>query len=123
MALTISGSGGGTALNVPKVETGTYTGTGTSGSSYPTSLTFSGKPIFVAIYGNSDTILLSCLLESESYTVSGYTRNSLDVMYSIFARISGNTVYWYVNSGSGTQKHALQCNSSGWTYNYIALTL
>lgn len=127
MALTISGSGGGTALNVPKIETGSYTGQNKYGSSNPSSLTFSGVPILVFIKVESITPSEQYALFYAFYLTDSYKRSSYLQFTSAsggyltfnesYAKLEGTTLTWY-----NTNSAARQFNAS-YTYSWMALTL
>lgn len=98
------------AVTVPKVATGSYTGTGTYGKSNPNSLTFGFVPKFVAF-------------SSTRYTAFGYLLNPGTRAY-----LSGNatgrdqtvtwnnkTVSWYSGDAQG------QLNYTNTEYYYIAI--
>lgn len=89
-----------------KIKTGSYIGTGTYGESNPCSLTFDFAPKAMwLMYGGGSTASAYLVLgASYQYNGRGY------------AKVSGNTVYWY---GSGNA--ANQMNDSGIQYNYLVL--
>lgn len=114
-----------------KIETGSYVGTGTYGSSKPNVLTFPFAPKLFSIYGIGGSSI--ALLEQNSadarnvifppqshltttyvadkapcinYRNEGYGKRSAD----------GKTIYWYNNSSA---QH--QLNSSSTTYYYFAI--
>ena len=99
---------------ITRVALGTYTGTGTSGSEAPNSLTFEFEPKFLLIWTSTDT-----------YRAMGLSGGNLVGYYSekwgeLFTTWSGNTVSWYayVYSGDGSRP---QMNSNGTTYSYLAI--
>lgn len=97
-----------------KIATGSYTGTGTSGSSNKNSLTFGFLPKIVFISSN------------ETNTGSGFvTPNDGGFGYAggstgskLTTSVSGNTISWYTNTSNGTTQ---QLNSSGKKFEYIAI--
>ena len=111
------------AVEVPKIATGRYVGTGTYGASNPNMLTFEFEPKLVLICDRLYSVLIGT-----SYTdnpVFGVIWGQLEESYTAItaARYStkhvkktGTTMYWYDNDGSD-----LQLNGSGSTYIYIAL--
>ena len=99
-----------------KIVYGSYTGTGTYGSSSPNTLNFNGKPLLVAILPNNNggsmygwgflaakdaPFLYTMMHSSKSYCTTSWT---------------GNTLSWYNSSEVG-----YQFNTSGYTYYYVAL--
>ena len=99
------------AVTAPKIETGSYVGTGTYGSGGKNSLTFGFVPAILII--TADYV-------NNHYVNSGYIvcnsgghggRNG-----NIEAIVDGNTVSWY--SGNDAQ---VQLNTSGLTYKYVAI--
>lgn len=112
-----------TALPVANIETGSYVGTGTSGSGNPTTLTFAGKPIavFVAVHISAATngkyISMPFVRGSEhgcSVQISGNSMTG----YELDATWGDTTLQFYSLNGA-----EYQLNSSGVTYDYVALTL
>lgn len=107
--------------NPAKMETGSYTGTGTSGSSNPNSLTFGFIPEIVFIisapgegsYYRADSIIVATIGLSTSYQDNGYIENGV-ISTGRFAKMSGTTLSWYGNSSQS------QCNYKNNLYNYIA---
>lgn len=110
---------------ITHVQTGSYTGTGTSGASNPNTLTFNFKPRFVIInngnprysdwYGNSQALYL--YPRGGTYTIS----TGVDDSYTLYIHVADKTLSWYYASTSGTasSKAQFQKNSSGGTYYYI----
>ena len=97
--------------NIPvKIETGSYVGTGTYGSSNPNSLTFSFVPKFLMIARNNDTNY-GLLLNNNGF----YIRTSATSLYRLYVTTSDNTIYWYSTEGT-----ANQLNYSD-TYYYVAI--
>lgn len=99
------------AVTAPKIETGSYVGTGTYGSGNKNSLTLNFVPVILIItadyvnnhYANSGYIVCS------SGGHSGQNGNIESV-------VSGNTVSWYSRNSA-----QVQLNTSGLTYNYVAI--
>ena len=99
------------AVTAPKIETGSYVGTGTYGSGGKNSLTFDFVPailIITADYVNNHYVN-SGYIVCNSGGHSGQNGN-------IEAIVDGNTVSWY--SGNNAQ---VQLNTSGLTYKYVAI--
>ena len=106
-----------------KIATGSYTGTGTYGSSSPNRLTFGFVPKLVIVYENAG--LFSPATYSSAY--GGWKGGFLWVpgMGSAYTgsggataimSLSGNTLSWYSTSSEWTQ-----VNASGTVYNYLAI--
>ena len=118
------------AVGAPKIETGSYTGTGTYGSSNPNTLTFEFVPkvvLFTAIYHQPNGNYTAAYAPSmywfgeEAFvaatgaqsTASSYS--NVQVSY-VFVSVNYKTMTWY--SGSGANQ---QLNIQGATYYYIAI--
>lgn len=110
----------GNTIPVPKIETGSYVGTGTYGSSNPNTLTFGFAPKFVLISqvtASGTTIrwgFFNTEILSGSYQSFGYATTS-SVSGLSYAKINENTLSWYNTNGSIDQ---LNYDS---TYGYIAI--
>lgn len=110
------------AREVPKIEVGSYLGTGTFLSSSPNTLTFPFTPIIWGVFrmvstGGVDLSLPNIILWDNDYknmNVSMYTRS--DSTTTQFVTINGNSVSWY-SSSSGEH----QLNANGTTYHYFAI--
>lgn len=120
-----------------RVETGSYVGTGTSGSSNPNSLTLGFDPKIVIV--NSSVGLTSAGATSGSTychsllmfigsaagltnILGGYNNQAFSNTSSNstnFITFSGNSVSWYAVNSSN--RAVIQLNVSGVTYNYIAI--
>ena len=115
-----------------KIATGTYVGTGKSGSSYPCSLTFSFAPKLVMIYQTGYIGIVSG--SSASKEVSYYViLPNLTTSFRIISYInsdyremnntvtfSGNTISWYSEANNDVYAPN-QLNRSGTRYGYIAI--
>lgn len=110
-----------TPLAFTKYASGTYVGTGTSGSSNPMSLTFPTKPLFVMINGTADAQtsyvgIFNCnsLTNSFSnYKILGFASNGVNTT-SITGMLNGTSLSWYGTNAS------YQLNTSGTTYAWTA---
>ena len=113
-----------------RIATGSYTGTGTYGSSNPNSLTFEFEPKFIWLYGQmynerwghlnynlgyctvvaTDTLTTQFVGNRGFYQVGDYN--------TMYAKKSadGKNVQWYV-----TQNAEGQYNAIGYTYYYLAI--
>lgn len=107
------------AVTAPKIEAGSYTGTGTYGASNPNRLTFNFEPKLLIIMPNSDT--------SDSFFIAPYGRTLINTYMdnSNYGKVnmtwSGKTVSWYCTSDSSYDPAHGQMNGSGVTYYYIAV--
>lgn len=105
-----------------KIETGSYTGTGTYGSSNMNNLTFGFVPKLIFIFvspssaGTGDNAIIPAISLTNSYLLGGYMYGTLRNGSYSYAKIDANNVSWYdPSSESG------QMNHSGWKYSYIAI--
>lgn len=105
-----------------QIAHGSYTGTGTSGSSNPNSLTFDFAPIIVMIGGDQggskmfdegDVIYMDML--TTSYQTNCPPNYSSEYYCSTKKSEDGKTLYWYTSSPT------YQLNYSGTKYYYIAI--
>ena len=113
----------GNIIPTIKIETGSYVGTGTYGSSNPNKLTFGFEPKLVLVFAGSS--LESFMIipafagnpdgNGSSFIIGG--SNACQV-YPVSKNVDGNSLNWWVNGI--TQPH-IQFNHSGRTYNYIAI--
>ena len=122
------------AIIAPKIEVGSYVGTGTYGKANPNSLTFSKVPKLVLITGRvlSDGRITNALEDGVSMQY-GINTDMLSTEYQNIGFGSGNdkgssmakksedckTIFWYNSSSSADS--ASQCNVGGATYYYIAI--
>lgn len=104
-----------------KIETGSYTGTGTYGSSNPNTLTFEFEPKILIIsspiineYSNITIIYATRGGVSISGPIS--SGGSTQVTPGMASSINNNTVYFYNNTSASRQK-----NESGILYDYLAI--
>jgi hypothetical protein len=109
--------GGGTALNVPKLETGSYAGTGTYGSDKPSSITFEGTPILVVISAVGKTTDAGIYFTQSLTGTYSTVKNVYSETNTGSAKLDGNTLSWY--DSDRTRQH----NNWNTTYNYFALTI
>ena len=113
----------GDAVPVPRIETGSYVGTGALGNANPSSLTFSAPPAFLLISngGASHFILMDVVALTTSFTARAYlyveTDGALKTTSTVYAKRDGNTVSWYIDEA----KPYAQCNQQGLAYTYLAL--
>ena len=114
------------AVTAPKIETGSYVGTGTYGQANPNTLTFGFAPKFVWIYeffrsdswydaGDASKIPFELIPEGEfgrKYPPSTTPTHSTNT----YSKRVGSTLYWYNTDSAGDQ-----LNYSNSTYYYIAI--
>ena len=113
------------ALGVSKIVTGSYTGTGTYGSSNPNSLTFDFDVkllILQAAYGYAVLPIIFTQGEKEYYTyyMSGSISNA-----KMTVSFDGHTISWYTSSTNGSRygnsAENMQFNHDGEIYYYAAI--
>ena len=106
--------------NKARIETGSYVGTGTYGSSNPNSLTFGFEPKLWGIlgrYANNNLALTPFLVPYGNtrvygpYQAGGTATTTIDVSYS------GSSVSWYASGFSADE----QFNESNSVYYYVAI--
>lgn len=114
------------AVTAPKIETGSYVGTGTYGASNPNTLTFGFAPKFVWIYewfrsdgwhdaGDAAKIPFEIIPEGEFGRTYPPSTDPIPSTNTYSKRV-GSTLYWYNTSSAGNQ-----LNYSDSTYYYIAI--
>lgn len=112
----------GNTIPTVKIETGSYTGTGTYGSSNPNKLTFVFPPKLVLVFtGSLETfMIIPAFAENPDGYGSSFVRGGSNTcqVYEVAKTVDGNSLSWWVNGI--TQPH-IQFNYSGRTYNYIAI--
>ena len=117
------------AVTAPKIATGSYTGTGTYGSSNPNSLTFDFKPKFLVVFEVitaskiTDGIVAMMVTGSPCYWTSDA---QMGLQGSNNVSWAENTVSWFnnINQTNGWDVSnciKFQLNISGATYRYIAI--
>ena len=115
-----------------KLATGSYTGTGTYGSSNPNSLTFAFEPKLVFMFKDKFPVYGS-VSSTTSYPVYGTTIGMTTTysrsLFNIYGRRSGDDYYLYAKKSSDGKTLSWyhearaddQMNDSGVTYRYIAI--
>lgn len=105
------------SVTAPKIETGSYVGTGTYGQANPNTLTFDFVPALVVIVEVSVSSLYPGIVFVNGQTeCSGIGSNSNYVdSYGITISWTGKTVSWYAS------KDGTQLNKSGTLYRYFAI--
>ena len=120
------------AVTATKIDTGSYTGTGTYGSSNPNSLTFAFEPKLVFMFKGklpSYADINSALVLPVYGTTIGMTTEYARCLFNIYGRKSGDDYYLYAKKSSDGKTlswyHGAgaddQMNDSGVTFNYIAI--
>lgn len=111
----------GNIIPTVKIETGSYTGTGTYGSSNPNTLTFQKRPLLVFIGGNSNQNRLILIngpygsAEENAFLNRGVVLNPANpAIYSAQVNCPENVLKWYSTNDSN------QLNVSGYEYQYTA---
>ena len=133
----------------PNIQTGSYVGTGTYGSTNPYSLTFDKIPDLVWVYartnqnGNSptSTYAYNCLTDTANgayinvispkllsnnyqsgYGLGGYNYSS---NIRLYAKKQSNTIYWYAEKTNDTSSNVsnFQNNDASHKYYYLAFFL
>lgn len=102
------------AATAPKIATGSYVGTGTYGQSNPNSLTFGFEPktVIVQMGTKKGYATWAIFLYGGVSPISHTARQ-------VMQNIEKNNLSWYTTATSNEADY--QLNSSGVTYNYIAL--
>lgn len=120
------------AVTAPKIDTGSYTGTGTYGASNPNSLTFAFEPKLVFMFKDKFPVYGS-VSSTTSYPVYGTTIGMTTTysrsLFNIYGRRSGDDYYLYAKKSSDGKTLSWyhearaddQMNDSGVTYRYIAI--
>ena len=112
-------------LGGAKIATGSYTGTGTYGSSNPNSLTFDGKPLLVIIRSQySEVAIFYPFMYGSTYVNNGWTSiydsNLNSYNTSNYAKVDGNILSWYSTRNESEQLNSGSASGSN-PYGYIAL--
>lgn len=116
----------GNTIPVPKIETGSYTGTGTSGSANPTSITFSFQPKLFLVstsvglrfgYANGEVDIADSFVWQTGVTQIRINSGSFNDYTQI--SLSENTLSWYSNNASVGS--SMQCNAVNNIYYYVAI--
>ena len=116
-----------------QIYTGSYTGTGTYGSSNPNTLTFPFEPKLVIVTGRTNTTSdyqsMGIFVQGAQWTFGAGAGTALNTTVSRGNNganqitWNGNTISWYTLCTATTANYrpAAQLNSSGRTYYYIAI--
>lgn len=111
----------GNDIPTVKIETGSYTGTGTYGADNPNTLTFSFEPqiVFILSVGISSSVDFLCMVNGAYWgTMNSYSTGLTSVTgsYSLIPTFSGTGVEFY-----STVSNKVQGNISGLQYYYVAI--
>lgn len=115
-------------LNIAKIATGSYVGTGVYGEANPNSLTFPFEPKVVMVC--SDTIQLLYGTSYGGHPVFGVLWEQLSSDYksignnrysSMMVKTTDNTLSWYTTETSGSSAASSQLNTSGDVYRYVVI--
>lgn len=96
-----------------QIATGSYTGTGTSGSAHPNSLTFSFTPKLLVVMIHSSSDIRFGIFTYQSTVGFGWDYSTYRLLTTSW---NGGTVSWYL-----TDNAPGQLNTSGTVYNYVAI--
>lgn len=116
-----------TALARAKIMTGSYTGTGSYGSTNPNSISFPFIPklVFISAYVDSyndnfwDSAIFPVYALHTEYFKNGYILlRNIASTNSGFAKFSGTKLMWYTENSGGA---FMQLNKSGAAYRYTAI--
>lgn len=96
------------AVGAPKIETGSYVGTGTYGASNPNKLTFGFEPKIVLVYSNINFGANNGAWQSGFIWAKRITRMSVKnavvgQLGSVTFSLSGNTLSWYSSADQYSQ--------------------
>lgn len=102
------------AVTAPGIEIGSYVGTGTVGSSSPSSLTFGFVPKLVFVHKSSDGRFRICAINGDSECVSATVASS---QYVVKIAWENKKISWYNSDAIASW----QLNENGVVYNYVAI--
>lgn len=110
-----------------KIQSGTYTGTGGFGSSYPNKLSFAFKPKVVIVTLKSGEKITAPLIMTGDSGIVGLHFGS--TLYTMRYSVSNNSISWYYEGGTGDSSttgatannaRVAQLNNTGDVYNWVA---
>lgn len=105
------------AVTAPKIDTGSYTGTGTYGASNPNSLTFDFEPKILLVLSNDATGGMLGIRGAQKATTGLATYIGTDNI-----TFNQNVVSWYYSSGGNSSTYPyIQMNQASMSYYYIAI--
>ena len=97
-----------------KIETSTYTGTGTCGSANPVTLTFPKKPTLVVVFGHNSLLLISDKCGSKGFGLGFNSYGTIWRGEDLAVAWTGSTLKYYCDYD------ATQANVNGKVYQVIA---
>ena len=97
-----------------KIETSTYTGTGTCGSANPVTLTFPKKPTLVVVFGHNSLLLISDKCGSKGFGLGFNSYGTIWRGEDLTVAWTGSTLKYYCDYD------ATQANVNGKVYQVIA---
>lgn len=106
------------AVTAPKIETGSYVGTGAYGANNPNTLTFGFKPKMVFMTDGRDnfderyTMFFPWIESLKTINIFKVSQND----YQLNTTISGNTISWFTTSNA-----SFQWNEANRKYCYLAI--
>lgn len=107
----------------PRIETGTYVGTGVKGEANPNSLTFGFIPKVVFVVPDARTQRGNGMILVQGASTFGgfgtfYTTTGTETLTNVLISWSGKSVSWYCPTDY--EGEVYQQNESGVTYHYVA---
>ena len=103
---------------LPRIETGSYAGTGTSGSGAANTLSFDFKPkVLIIVSDNLSDHFFSIVIN----TLSLMRIEGVSNIYSNTVTWGDDSVTWYNGSNGGVGNAKYQLNVSGTSYSYFAI--
>lgn len=113
----------GNVIPAIRIETGSYVGTGTSGSSNPNTLTFGFEPKLLMVAANNTGLAFNLYSSDIAWSasfiwfsgVTGMTMWNNPGVANLNVSVQGNKISWYSTSARS------QCNEIMTTYAYLAI--
>lgn len=116
-----------TNMGAARIQTGSYTGTGTYGASNPCSLTFNFVPVFISIYSFIDDSGDLGVVGNSSYGKSSQTNQLMS--YSMVNTSIATTTYkkpgfglWYTGQTNATYYSYWKCSKDRKTYYWYSIS-
>lgn len=104
------------AVGAPKIETGSYVGTGTYGSSNPNTITLGIDPKLLFISGGGTTAPITMVITSSTQPLGCLSSGQSVSTLSYVTAVLGKETKWY-----STGNENAQANKARESYTYIAL--
>lgn len=106
------------AVTAPKIETGSYVGTGTYGESHPNTLTFGFIPKVVIVEGTIGSYGTAIFFYGATHADGTIqTASNSNARYAV--SWDGKNISWYASDSGASAGR--QLNGNGSTYSYIAI--